>query len=284
MHHPITPRLLGRHALITGASRGIGRAIAVRLAHSGWQVYGGVRTDVAAKELAAVSDLITPVELDVTVPEHLVALDHALPERLDALANNAGVGVAGPLETLSRSDMHHQFDVNLIGPLALTRAVLPRLRRARGRVVFISSINGRVSFPFTGIYNASKYAIEAAADCLRVELRPFGVQVGLVEPGVIDTDPWHEMDQLIDGLEARLDPQHRALYAAHFAGERQLMGKIRKNAKPPERVAAAVERQLTRRRMRPRTLVGADARSILVMKALLPVRGLDAVWAREIGV
>jgi len=273
-----------RTVLVTGAGRGIGRAIAVRLARSGWQVYGGVRTDVAAKELAAESDLITPVELDVTVPEHLAALDRELPERLDALVNNAGIAVAGPVETLSRVDMHHQFDVNLIGPLALTRTMLPRLRRARGRVMFISSINGRVSFPFTGIYNASKYAIEAVADCLRVELRPFGVQVGLVEPGVIDTDPWHEMDQLIDELETGLDPEHQALYAPHFAGERQLVGKIRKNAKPPERVAAAVERQLTRRRMRPRTLVGADARSILVMKALLPTGGLDTVWAQSIEV
>ena len=100
----------------------------------------------------------------------------------------------------------------------------------------------------------------------------------------IDTDPWHEMDRLIDGLEAGLGPEHRVLYAPHFAGERQLVGKIRKNAQPPERVAAAVERQLTRRRMRPRTLVGADARLILGMKALLPDRGLDAVWTRGIGV
>ncbi len=150
-----------RTVLVTGAGRGIGRSIAVRLARSGWRVYGGVRTDVAAKELAAESELITPVELDLTVPEHVAALDRTLPERLDAVVNNVGIAVAGPLETLSRADMHHQFDVNLIGPLALTRAVLPRLRRARGRVVFISSINGRVSFPFTGIYNASKYATEA---------------------------------------------------------------------------------------------------------------------------
>ena len=170
----------------------------------------------------------------------------------------------------------------MFGPLMLTRAVLPRLRRARGRVVFISSINGRVSFPFTGMYNASKYAIEAVADCLRVELRPFGVQVALVEPGVIDTDPWHEMDQLIDELEARLDPEHRALYTPHFAAERQLIAKLRKNAKPPERVAVAVERQLTRRRVRPRTLVGPDARTILGMKALLPDRVLDAAWSQGI--
>ena len=271
-----------RTVLVTGAGRGIGRAIAVRLARSGWRVYGGVRTDVAAKELAEDSELITPVELDVTVPDHLIGLDRVLPERLDALVNNAGVAVPGPIETLTRTDMHRQFEVNVFGPLALTRAVLPRLRRARGRVVFISSINGRVSFPFTGMYNASKYAIEAVADCLRVELRPFGVQVALVEPGVIDTDPWHEMDQIIDELEDGLDPQHRELYAPHFAGERQLVAKILTNAKPPELVAAAVERQLTRRRVRPRTLVGADARTILGMKTLLPDRGLDAIWSQGI--
>jgi len=273
-----------RTVLVTGAGRGIGRATAVRLARSGWRVYGGVRTDIAGKELAAESDRITPVELDVTVPEHVAALDRDLPDRLDALVNNAGIAVAGPVETLPREAMRRQFDVNLIGPLALTRAMLPRLRRARGRVVFISSVNGRVSFPFTGMYNASKYAIEAVADCLRVELSPFGVQVGLIEPGVTDTDPWAEMDQVIDQLEADLEPEQRALYAAHFAGERQLVAKIRKNAKPPDRVAAAVERQLDRRRMRPRVVVGADARTILAMKALLPARGLDAVWRKGIGV
>ena len=272
-----------RTVLVTGAGRGIGRATAVHLAASGWQVYGGVRTDVAAKELAAESERITPVELDITVPEHLSALDGELPERLDAVVNNAGVAVAGPLETLSRADVQRQFDVNVVGPLAVTRALLPRLRRARGRVVFISSVNGRVSFPFTGVYNASKYATEAVADCLRVELRPFGVQVGLVEPGVVDTDPWHQMDQLLDELEAGLDPEHRALYAPHFAGERRMIEKIRANAKPPDRVAVAVARQLVRRRMRPRTVVGADARLILCMKALLPARALDRVWAQGMG-
>jgi len=179
--------------------------------------------------------------------------------------------------------MRRKFEVNLIGPLAVTRAVLPRLRAARGRIVFISSINGRVSFPFTGMYNASKYAVEAVADCLRVELRPFGVQVGLVEPGVIDTEPWHEMDQVLDGLEAGLAAEYRDLYAGHFAGERELVAKIRKNAKPPDRVAAVVERELSRRRMRARVLVGGDARAIVATKAVLPARGLDAVWGRGLG-
>lgn len=272
-----------RSVLVTGASRGIGQAIAVRLARSGWQVYGGVRNDIAAKELAEESDRITPIELDVTVPEHLEALDGVLPERLDALVNNAGIAVAGPVETLSRADMHHQFDVNLIGPLAVTSAVLPRIRKAQGRVVFVSSINGRVSFPFTAMYNASKFATEAVADCLRVELRPFGVQVVLVEPGVIDTDPWRQMDDLIDALEAGLDPELRALYAPHFAGERGLIEKIRKGAKPADQVARAVERALTRRRPTPRMLVGRDARMALWMKTALPARGLDAIWARSVG-
>jgi NAD(P)-dependent dehydrogenase (short-subunit alcohol dehydrogenase family) len=179
--------------------------------------------------------------------------------------------------------MHHQFDVNLIGPLALTRALLPRLRHARGRVVFNSSINGRVSFPFTGMYNASKYATEAVADCLRVELRPSVSGSPSSSRASSTPTPWHQMDQLIDGLEAGLDPEHRSLYAPHFAGERRLVVEDPQNAKPPERVAPTVERQLTRRRMWPRTLVGADARSIVGMKTLLPTRGLDAVWTQGIG-
>ncbi|WP_432492653.1 SDR family oxidoreductase [Kineococcus gypseus] len=277
-----------RTVLVTGAGRGIGRATAVHLARRGWHVFGGVRTDVAAKELAEEpvrgAGLLTPVELDVTVPGHVAALEDVLPERLDALVHNAGYAAAGPVETLSRADVQRQFDVNVVGPLALTRALLPRLREARGRVVFISSVNGRVSFPFTGVYNASKSALEAVADCLRVELRPFGVQVALVEPGVTATDPWRRMDAVLDELEAGLSPEHRALYAPHFAGERRLLARLRGGAQPPERVAAAVERELTRPRVRPRTPVGRDARALPVLKALLPARALDALWARGLGV
>lgn len=272
-----------RSVLVTGAGRGIGRATATRLADHGWQVFAGVRDDAAATSLAAGSGAITPVRLDVTVPDHVAALDAVLPDRLDALVNNAGIAVGGPVETLDPHDMHRQLDVNLVGPLAVTRAVLPRLRRARGRIVFISSVNGLVSFPFTGLYNASKFAVEAVADCLRVELGPFGVRVALIEPGVIDTDPWHEMDEYIDAVEAALPPDLRVLYAGHLAGERQLVARIRAGAAPPDTVARAVERALTRRRVRPRTLVGRDARAILAMRTLLPARAMDAVWARALG-
>ncbi|MFC5380475.1 SDR family oxidoreductase [Aquipuribacter nitratireducens] len=269
--------------LVTGAGRGIGRAIALQLARSGWHVLGGVRTEEAAESLRRASDRITPVVLDVTEPDHVEALAEHLPEALDALVNNVGIAVAGPVETLTRDDMHRQMDVNLVGPLALTRAVLPRLRRAKGRIVFISSVNGRLSFPFTGLYNASKFAVEAVADCLRVELRPSGVRVVLVEPGVVDTDPWREMDALLDGLEQRLAPEHRELYAAHFAGERQLVARIRRGAAPAEDVARAVHGALTRARPAPRVVVGRDARVLLAMRALLPDRGMDAVWARGLG-
>ncbi|MBO3088853.1 SDR family oxidoreductase [Cellulomonas dongxiuzhuiae] len=269
--------------LVTGAGRGIGRATAVRLARHGWHVHAGVRSDAAAASLRAESDAITPVELDVTVPEHVEALVDAIPERLDALVNNVGIAVPGPVETLDRAAMHRQLDVNLVGPLAVTRAVLPHLRRAQGRIVFLSSVNGLVSFPFTGLYNASKFAVEAVADCLRVELGPFGVQVALIEPGVVDTDPWHEMDAVVDAVEAALPAELRDLYAGHLAGERQLVERIRRGAIPPETVARAVERALTRRRARARSVVGRDARLMLVMRAVLPARRMDALWTRELG-
>jgi NAD(P)-dependent dehydrogenase (short-subunit alcohol dehydrogenase family) len=272
-----------RTVLVTGAGRGIGRAIAVRLARSGWRVYGGVRTDAAATTLTSESDRITPVQLDVTIPEHVAALDAVLPHRLDALVNNTGIAVAGPVETLGREAMHHQFDVNLVGPLAVTRAVLPRIRASRGRIVFVSSLNGRVSFPFTGLYNASKFAVEATADCLRVELRPWGIRVVLVEPGVIDTDPWQQIGALIDELEAGMTPEHRALYARHLAGERAMVDRLRKGAAPPDTVARAVERALTRRRPRARVLVGRDARMLITMRTALPASGLDWIWARGLG-
>jgi NAD(P)-dependent dehydrogenase (short-subunit alcohol dehydrogenase family) len=272
-----------RTVLVTGAGRGIGRATARRLAGHGWHVLAGVRSDEAGAALTAESPAITPVHLDVTDRSDVAALEATLPPRLDALVNNVGIAVAGPVETLGPEDMHRQLDANLVGPLDVLRAVLPRLRASRGRVVLISSVNGLVSFPFTGLYNASKFAVEAVGDCLRVELAPFGVRVVLVEPGVVDTDPWHRMDELLDALEQGLDPTMRALYAEHFAGERRLVARLRDGAQPPDAVARAVERALTRARPKPRTLVGRDARTLVVLRAVLPARGLDAIWRRSLG-
>lgn len=271
---------MDRTVLVTGAGRGIGRASAEHLARSGWQVFAGVRDEVAAKDLAASSPRITPVELDITVAEQVAALDAVLPPRLDAVVNNAGVAVGGPVETVPLEQVRHQFEVNVVGQLAVTRAVLPRLRESRGRVVFVSSVNGRVSIPMSAVYNASKFALEALADSLRVELRPWGVRVVLIEPGCIDTDPWRGMMGLLDEVADGMSPEHRELYAAHLAGQRTLCQRLQQQTKPAATVAAAIERALTARRPPSRRLVGSDARSLAAMKTLLPARALDAVWAR----
>lgn len=269
--------------LITGASRGIGQATALHLAAVGWDVLAGVRDAAAGKALAAESPRITPIDLDVTVPAQLAELDELLPERLDAVVNNAGIAVGGPVEAVSLNDLRWQFEVNVVGQVAVTQAVLPRLRQSRGRVVFVSSLNGRVSIPMSAAYSASKFAIEALADALRVELRPWGIRVILIEPGCIDTDPWRGMMDLLDGIKEGMRPEHRDLYAAHLAGQRKLCGKLQQQTKPPAKVAAAIERALTGKRPRSRHLVGPDARALVAMRAALPTRVLDTVWAHGHG-
>jgi NAD(P)-dependent dehydrogenase (short-subunit alcohol dehydrogenase family) len=202
-----------KSVLVTGASRGIGRAIALHLAARSWDVFAGVRDREAGRALAAQCQRITPVELDITVDAHVARLEELVPERLDAVVNNAGIGVGGPIQTVSLDDVRRQLEVNVVGQIAVTQATLPKLRRSRGRLVFISSLNGRVSIPLSGVYNSSKFALEALADSLRVELRPWGVRVILVEPGAIATDPWREMMSLLDGVAADMFPEERELYA-----------------------------------------------------------------------
>jgi NAD(P)-dependent dehydrogenase (short-subunit alcohol dehydrogenase family) len=266
--------------LITGAARGIGRATARRLAASGWDVIAGVRGADDAGELERESPRITPVILDITDEAQVAALDAHLPERLDAVVNNAGIVVGGPVEGVRREDLLRQFDVNVAGQVAVTQAVLPRLRSSHGRVLFISSVSGRVATPLMGPYTASKFALEAMADALRVELRPWGVAVVLIEPGTIDTDIWRQAEQTVDRTEAALSPEQRALYAGHVATFRRAVPKIRRNASRPEKVADAIERALTAERPSARYLVGADARAQVVLQALLPTRLWDAALAR----
>src|SRR4051794_39225609 len=164
--------------LVTGAGRGIGRSITQYLAGRGWNVIAGVRNERDAAAVAALDpQRISSVILDVTDAGHIRALNDSLPQRLDAVVNNAGVVVSGPIETVTPDEWRNQLEVNVIGQLAVTAAVLPRLREARGRVVFISSVNGQLSMPLVGAYCASKFALEAGADALRMELRPWHIDV-----------------------------------------------------------------------------------------------------------
>jgi NAD(P)-dependent dehydrogenase (short-subunit alcohol dehydrogenase family) len=175
--------------LLSGASTGIGRATAGRLGRSGWRVLAGARKDA---DLAALGTLagVEPLRLDVTSEADVAAAAAAAGERLDALVNNAGIAVTGPVEVLPVSAWREQLEVNLLGQVALTRAVLPAVVRARGRVVSVSSIGGRMALPLFGPYAASKYALEAMTDSLRREVRGQGVDVVSIEPGAIATPIW----------------------------------------------------------------------------------------------
>ena len=264
--------------LVTGAARGIGRAVALRLRRSGWDVIAGTRRDADGEALrAAGGDRIRPVELDVTDAAHLAALPDSLPAQLDAVVNNAGVVVGGPIEALPLDELRRQMEVNLIGQAAVTQAVLPRLRDARGRVVFVSSLSGRVATPMTGAYNASKFALEGMADSLRMELRPWGVRVVLIEPAQTDTALWQDAEQALEESVAALSPEHRRLYGKHIEGYRRSIPRSQKMASPVDGVAAAVERALTARRPRARYVVGAGPKIQSVLAAVTPTAALDTL-------
>jgi NAD(P)-dependent dehydrogenase (short-subunit alcohol dehydrogenase family) len=267
--------------LVTGAARGIGRATAGALAERGWTVYAGVRRDADAATLAGAG--LIPVSLDVTDGDSVQALPDALGGKLDALVNNAGIVQSGPLEGLPIDDLRHQLEVNVVGQVAVTQAVLPLLRSARGRIVFISSVSGRVSTPLLGAYAGSKFALEAIADALRVELRPWHIDVTLVEPGSIDTDIWRRAQETADEVEASLSPEHRELYGRQIERLRKLAGIVQGRTTPPEKVAEAVLRALTAGRPRARYVVGADAWGQLFGRAVLPTRAWDALLARATG-
>src|SRR4051794_40594127 len=154
--------------LVTGAARGIGKAIVEHLASSGWDVVAGVRSEEDANAITKVyPQRVSAVILDITNADHIARLQDSLPKRLDAVVNNAGVAVGGPVETVSPDDWRKVFDTNVVGQLAVTQAVLPRLRESRGRLLFLSSVNGRIATPMLGPYSASKFALEAACDALR---------------------------------------------------------------------------------------------------------------------
>ncbi|MDT7759170.1 MAG: hypothetical protein QOH27_5068 [Mycobacterium sp.] len=264
--------------LVTGAGRGIGRSIAEHLANQGWDVIAGVRTQLDADAITATNpQRISAVLLDVTDDAQLDQLEATLPARLDAVVNNAGVVVAGPMEAVSTADWRKQLDVNVIGQLAVTRAVLPRLRRSRGRVVFISSINGQLAFPMMGAYCASKFALEAAAEALRMELRPWGISVVVVEPAQTDTDMWHTAPAMVAETEAAFSSAHRELYARHIAGFKKRIPLSQKMAVAPEKVAAVVERALTTKRPRPRYVVGAAPKVQAALITKLPIAVRDRV-------
>jgi NAD(P)-dependent dehydrogenase (short-subunit alcohol dehydrogenase family) len=283
-------------ALITGASTGIGRATALRLAGAGWTVLAGVRDTSAGERLvqeAGAAGRVVPLALEVTDAAQIAAAAARVeqeaaqaggpgPGGLDALVNNAGIGIGGPLELISADDLRRQFEVNVFAQVAVTQALLPALRRAGGRIVFVSSIGGRVAMAFTAPYAASKHAIEAFGDALRVELRSSGVQVALVEPGSVATPIWDKAQ--VEAQAVSIPPELHEQYGHVQAAMSKVLEDTARRGVPPEQVAETIERALTAPRMKARYVVGRDAKVMLLVRRVLPDLVFDRVARRVLGV
>ncbi|HEY6962031.1 MAG TPA: SDR family oxidoreductase [Gaiellaceae bacterium] len=236
-------------ALVTGASTGIGEATARHLAARGWDVLASVRAEGDAP--AGMRELV----FDVT---DAGAVARAA-EGVDTLAGvvlNAGIAIAAPLEYLPPDELARQLDVNVVGQLRVLQAFLPALRAARGRVVLMGSVGGRSALPFLGAYAMSKFALEAMADSLRLELQPWGIHVAIVEPGTIATPMWTKPQRAFD--ESAAEAAER--YGARIEKFRRLAAKRSSAGVPPVEVAKAVEHALTADPPRTRYLVGRDAK------------------------
>ncbi|HEV2125399.1 MAG TPA: SDR family NAD(P)-dependent oxidoreductase, partial [Chloroflexota bacterium] len=243
-----------RSVVITGASTGIGHACALHLDALGFRVFAGVRREADGDSLRRqASDRLTPLILDVTDEATIeAASEHVHQAMGDAgvsgLVNNAGIAIGGPLELIQLDDLRRQLEVNVIGQVAVTQAFLPLLRHGRGRIVNMGSISGRVAGPFVGPYAASKFAMEALTDSLRLELRPWGVHVAIVEPGVIATPIWEKSLSTAQDMLERLPAERRqrleTLYGSAMDRMRLATQGMSTRGVSPVAVARAVEHAL----------------------------------------
>ena len=265
-----------RSVLVTGASTGIGRATALLLHERGFRVFAGVRKDADAEALAAAG--LEPLILDVTNEQHIAGVATTIEEAdggLYGLVNNAGIASAAPLEFVPVADLRHQLEVNVVGQVAVTQAVLPLLRASRGRIVNVTSIGGLIAGQMLGPYNASKFALEAVTHVLRQELAPWGIEVIAIEPGVIATPIWSTSAASADRmLEPRLD-EVTALYGAQIEAAQRMAANATTAGIPPTAVAAVIERALTAKRPKTRYPVGTDAKVGSAVLARLPDRTRD---------
>jgi NAD(P)-dependent dehydrogenase (short-subunit alcohol dehydrogenase family) len=263
--------------LVTGASSGIGKASAVELAARGHHVFAAARRARELEELARTHERITPVPMDVTDAGSVRAAASRIDELtachgVDVLVNSAGYALGGPVEALSGEAVEHQFQTNLFGLLDVTRAFLPRMRERRsGRVINVSSVVGRVVFPGMGVYSATKFALEAISDALRMELAPFGLSVVLIEPGFVKTD--------IGDASAR----QAADFAVAPAGYEELISKttefvgkqVADNGIPPERVARQIADAAEAGKPKARYLLPASSKILVGLMTRLPDRSAD---------
>lgn len=270
-------------AVVTGASTGIGAATARELARRGFHVLAGVRRDSDRTALQA--DGIEPVILDITDPDQVAALA-ARVERgqqpLRALVNNAGVPGAGPVEVMPLSEWRRIFEVNLFGHVAVTQAVLPALVRGKGRVVNLSSLNGKISMAGYGPYAASKFAMEAMSDALRNELAPHGVQVVVVEPGGVKTEMSRSGLAALDRLDAGMTSEQHARYGALMRAIPSHVTAFTKAGVTSDVAAKRIAKAVTDSRPRTRYTVGATTALLIRASRILPDRVLDRMTTSDL--
>lgn len=270
-----------RAVVVTGASTGIGAACALQLDRLGFTVFAGVRKSEDGMALQKVgSDRMVPLELDVTDlttirKSHAVVLESTRERGLFGLINNAGIAVVGPLEAVPISHLRQQLEVNVIGQVAVTQAFLPLVRQARGRIVNMGSIAGLSTMPLMGPYSASKFALEAITDALRLEVRQWGIHVAIIEPGAIATPIWNKSAIEAAEREAAIETELRMLYKPVVAAVRKVVGEASKRAISPDAVARVVVDALTAPTPKTRYRVGLDAKIRALMVRLLPDRISD---------
>jgi NAD(P)-dependent dehydrogenase (short-subunit alcohol dehydrogenase family) len=268
--------------LVTGASTGIGEAAALHLKELGFDAVGAVRKDEDAERLR--SKGLRTVKLDVTDVDSIAAARAELGDApLAGLVNNAGIAVASPLEFLPLDQLRRQLEVNLIGQVAVTQQFLPALRAARGRIVNVSSIGGRIALPLVGPYNASKFALEGISDSLRRELLPHGVDVILIEPGGVKTPIWGKGNETADEIQQGLPPEAEQLYGPMIAALRRETVKIAEQTGiEPREVAELIGRALTAKKPRTRYLAGREAKMRAAAAKVMPDRMMDRAIVKQL--
>jgi NAD(P)-dependent dehydrogenase (short-subunit alcohol dehydrogenase family) len=279
----------GKVAVVTGASSGIGRACALLLVRERFQVFAGVRRrEDGDKLVSEAGNHLMPVIFDVTDLESIAAAAKDVTAKLqgrdlDGLVNVAGIGITGPLEYVTAADLCRIFQVNVFGQLAVTQAFLPLIRKARGRIVNISSVGAHLALPFGGVLTASKAALGLLSDALRMELGSSGIRVCVIEPASINTPAVEKTLGDVEGIIRHLPPDGARRYGEMLRAFTKRAYATELNGSPPEVVAQAVHHALTATRPRIRYTIGKGSKLLTILPRLLPDRLLDGIRNRIFG-
>ncbi len=277
-----------KHAVfITGAGSGIGEAAVVAFQKAGYRVFAGIRKDQDGKRLLErCPQGVTPLIVDITKKEDVANAASFVSRSLDdgvqlkGLINNAGIGIGGPLEFLAVEDLRLQYEVNVLGHLAVTQALLPFLRRSKGRIINVGSMAGRVALPFSGPYASSKAALASLTDALRRELSWWNIPVILFEIGSVKTPIWDKAFASAEERARRMPTEGQLLYEKPLAAMNGYMQNLVKYAVKPQKVAQALVKAMQAPRPKTRYFVGLDAYLGLLTR-LLSDRAVDWLLRKE---